>query len=109
MARYRVVHQISGETWEVEASDAENARQIIGWPLGICKIQLLEQEPFTDLEPPKVAKQIIPPHPGNSHICPECAITMIENTGRGEFWWQCPACDLLYHEWENSYFKSDQI
>ena len=32
MPRYRVIHRETGETWEVEASFAEDARQVVGWP-----------------------------------------------------------------------------
>jgi hypothetical protein len=109
MARYHIIHQISGETWEVNAASVEEARQIIGWPNKICKIKQLQPGEFANIEPPKLAKQITPPQPGNSHICPECAITMVENTKRGEFWWQCPTCDLFYHEWENLYYQADQV
>ncbi len=53
MPRFRVIHRQAGETWEVEASYAENARQVIGWPLGICSIQLMLKAPFEEIEPPK--------------------------------------------------------
>jgi hypothetical protein len=109
MPRYRVVHQQTGETWEVESSNANDAREIIGWSSGDCKIHLVRQGPFAEIEAPKVAKQIVPPKPGSSHICPDCTITMIENFDKGELWWQCPACDMLYHEWENQYFRADQV
>jgi ribosomal protein L37AE/L43A len=109
MPRYRVVHQQTGETWEVESTNADKPREIIGWPAGDCKVKLVRQGPFAEIEPPKVAKQITPPKPGSSHICPDCTITMVENFDRGELWWQCPACDLLYHEWENQYYRADQL
>jgi hypothetical protein len=109
MSRYRVVHQQTGETWEVEAALPEDARQIVGWPEDVCRIQRLNRGPFTEIEPPKVAKQITLPKPGSSPICPDCHITMVEKKKSGDFWWQCPGCDLLYHEWENQYFRADQI
>jgi len=109
MPRYRVVHQQTSETWEVESSNADDAREIIGWPPGDCKIQRILKGPFAEIEAPKVAKQIAPPKPGSSHICPDCTITMVENFDKGELWWQCPACDMLYHEWENQYFRADQV
>jgi hypothetical protein len=109
MARYRVIHRQTGETWEVEASFAEVARQIIGWPDSVCKVYLMKEGPYAEILPPKVAKQIRSPKPGSSHICPDCKVSMIEDSGQGELWWQCPSCDLLYHEWENRYYYSDEI
>ena len=108
MPRFRVVHQETGEAWEVEASFAEDARQVVGWPMGVCKVTLWEG-PFAEIIPPKIAKQVAPPKAGSSHICPDCCVSMLEVTGRGEFWWQCPNCDLLYQEWENRYYKGDDL
>ncbi|HBY06388.1 MAG TPA: hypothetical protein DEH22_00825 [Chloroflexi bacterium] len=107
MARYRVVHLRTGETWEVETSLAGEARRVVGWPSELCRVSLKHRGPFADIEPPQIARQIVPPKPGSSHICPDCHITMIENNEKGDFWWQCPSCDLLYHEWENLYYRDD--
>ena len=109
MARYRVVHQQTGETWEVESVSAEDARQIVGWPIGVCKVILLLEGPFAEIIPPKIAAQVTPPNPGSSHICPDCKVSLLEAVGQGEFWWQCPACDLLYQEWENRYYTTDEL
>jgi len=79
MPRYRVVHRQTGETWEVEASHPEDARQVVGWPVGVCTVS------------------------------PDCKVSMIETIGQGEFWWQCPSCDLFYQEWENRYYKADEL
>ena len=109
MPRYRVIHQLTGETWEVEAALPDEARQVVGWPEQVCWIRRRDRGPFAEIIPPKVARQITPPKPGSSPICPDCAITMVEKTKTGDFWWQCPGCDLLYHEWENQYFRADQV
>jgi len=109
MPRYRVIHQQTGETWEVEASFAEDARQVVGWPVGICSIQLMLEGPFAEIDPPRIAKQISPPYPGSSHICPECQVSMLEASWQGDFWWQCPSCDLLYQEWENRFYQADDL
>jgi hypothetical protein len=34
---------------------------------------------------------------------------MLEAQGQGELWWQCPSCDLLYQEWENQYYRADEL
>jgi hypothetical protein len=109
MPRYRVIHRHTGETWEVEASFAEDARQVVGWPMGVCKVFLLREGPFAEIVPPQIAKQISPPNPGSSHICPDCKVSMLEATHQGEFWWQCPSCDLLYQEWENRFYQPDEL
>ncbi len=109
MPRFRVVHRQTGEIWEVEASYADDARQVVGWSMGDCSIQLMLEGPFEEIEPPKIAKQVAPPNPGSSHICPECKVSMLEDAGQGEFWWQCPSCDLLYQEWENRFYRADDL
>ena len=109
MPHFRVVHRDTGETWEVEASDAEIAREIVGWPQGVCDVSLFLEGPFVKFESPNIAKQISPPKPGSSLICPDCKVSLIEAKIQGDFWWQCPACDLLYHEWENRFFRADEI
>ena len=109
MPRYRVIHRYTGETWEVEASFAEDARQVVGWPMGVCKITLLREGPFEEIVPPKIAKQISPPNPGSSPICPDCKVSMLEATHQGELWWQCSSCDLLYQEWENRFYRTDEL
>jgi len=109
MPRYRVIHQHTGETWEVETSTAEKACQVVGWSLGICKGTRLKEGPFAAIIPPKIATQIAPPNPGSSHICPDCKVSLLESEAQGEFWWQCPSCDLLYQEWENRFYRSDEL
>jgi hypothetical protein len=109
MPRYRVIHHQTGETWEVEASFAEDARQVVGWQAGVCEVTLLQQGPFAEIEPPQIAKQVKPPNPQSSHVCPDCKVSLLEAEGQGEFWWQCPSCDLLYQEWENRYYKADEL
>jgi rubredoxin len=109
MARFLVVHQLTGERWEVEAVSAEGAREVVGWPVGDCSVAELLEGPFAEIIPPQIAKQVSLPKPGSSHICPECEVSMIEFVGAGEFWWQCPSCDLLYQEWENRFYKSDEL
>jgi hypothetical protein len=109
MPRFRVVHRDTGETWEVEASGADLAREIVGWPKDVCEAILLLKGPFASIEPPNIAKQISPPAPGSSHICPECKVSLIEASVQGEFWWQCPSCDLLYQEWDNRYYRADEL
>ena len=108
MPRYRVIHKMSGETWEVEADFSEDARTIVGWSVGLCQIILLREGPFAEIKPPKVAVQISPPKPGSAHICPDCKVTLLEKDGQ-EFWWMCPSCDLVYHEWENQFFREDDL
>ena len=109
MPRYQVVHRQTGETWEVEASYAEDARQVVGWPMDVCIVMIRHEGPFAEIIPPQIAKQVALPKPGSSHICPDCKVSMIEAAGSGEFWWQCPSCDLLYQEWENRFYKSDEL
>ena len=109
MPRYRVIHRQTGETWEVEASSAEDALQVIGWPTADCSVSLLIEGPFVEIKPPKIATQVAPPNPGSSHICPDCQVSLLEASDRGEFWWQCPSCDLLYQEWENRFYRNDEL
>ena len=109
MTRFLVVHQTTGETWEVEALSAEAARDVVGWPVNDCSVVELNEGPITEIVPPQIAKQVSLPKPGSSHICPECDVSMIEYVEAGEFWWQCPSCDLLYQEWENRFFKLDEL
>lgn len=109
MPRYRVIHNQTGETWEVEASKPADACTVIGWPMGVCRVMLKLEGPFAEITPPKIAKQITPPNPGSSHICPECQVSLLEADGQGEFWWQCPSCDLLYQEWENRYYRQGDL
>jgi hypothetical protein len=109
MARFQVVHQVTGETWEVETASIEDARMVVGWPVDICSVIELIEGPFAKITPPQIAKQVLLPKPGSSHICPECEVSMVESDGEGEFWWRCPSCDLLYQEWENRYYKSDEL
>jgi len=108
MPRFRVIHRFSGETWEVEATCAENARQSVGWSVDVCRILMLVRPPYAEIIPPKVAIQITPPVSGSYQICPVCFVTMIERTDY-EFWWQCPSCDRLYHEWENKFYEAGEI
>jgi hypothetical protein len=105
MPRFRVIHKISGEEWEVEATCLEDARKAVGWPMGVCRILMIRRGPFAEILPPKVAVQLSPPHPGSVHVCPDCNVTMIEKDSQ-DFWWQCPSCDQLYHEWENKFYKN---
>ena len=109
MARFLVVHLMTGEMWEVEAVTAEGAREVVGWPVDDCSVAELIEGPFAEIIPPQIAKQVSLPKLGSSHICPECEVSMIEFVGAGEFWWQCPSCDLLYQEWENRFYKSDEL
>jgi len=109
MPRFRVEHLQSGEKWEVEISTSEEALEIVGWPAEVCRVYQLHEGPFADIEPPQIAKQISPPKPGRSHICPDCQVSMLEAKGQGELWWQCPSCDLLYQEWENQYYRADEL
>jgi len=108
MPRFRVIHRFSGETWEVETSCPEDARRVLGWSEEISRVLRLRRGPFADINPPKVAVQLIPPNPGSVHICPVCNVTMLEKTDQ-EFWWQCPSCDRLYHEWENMLYEAGEI
>ena len=108
MSRYRVIHKISGEVWEVDAPFADDARRMVGWPMGICRILLLRIGPFAELIPPKVAVQLTPPKTGSAQICPDCHVTMVEKSGQ-EFWWECPSCDMIYHEWDNQSFSKDEL
>jgi hypothetical protein len=93
MPRFRVIHKISGEEWEVEATCLEDARKAVGWPMGVCRILMIRRGPFAEILPPKVAVQLSPPHPGSEK-------------DSQDFWWQCPSCDQLYHEWENKFYKN---
>jgi hypothetical protein len=108
MARFRVIHQASCEEWEVEAENGEKARRVVGWPESLCRVLELRRGPYAAIVPPKVAAQIYPPIPGSTQVCPDCNITMMEEPGR-DFWWRCPSCDLLYHEWDNKIFRAGEI
>lgn len=108
MARFRVVHKTSGETWEVETGFSEDACQVVGWKVDDCRVSLLPEGPFVEIVPPKVAVQVIPPKLGFLPICPDCNVTMIEKDSQ-EFWWICPSCDLIYHELENQFFKEQDL
>jgi len=83
MPRYQVVHQAAGETWEVDAPIADDARDVVGWPKGVCSIQLMIDGPFVNFQPPKVAVQIKSPTPGLTPVCPECNMTMLDKIGDG--------------------------
>lgn len=108
MSRFRVIHSVSEEEWEVEADNEAGARCTIGWPENLCRVYLLRRGPYTVISSPKVAVQVLPPLPGKFHICPDCNVTMIEKTGE-DFWWKCPSCDLVYHELDNKTFRSNDI
>jgi hypothetical protein len=108
MPRFRVRHNSSCEEWEVEAPDQDVARQVVGWPGEVCQIFMLGRGPFAEIKPPKVAVQVSPPLEGSVHVCPDCIVTMVEKTGE-DFWWQCPACDQLYHEWDNAIYRSGDV
>lgn len=107
MPRYQIVHRDTGETWEVEAPSAEQARLVIGWELGTCRIYLTRQDSDINLEPPKVAAQINPPTPGTGYICPVCHVTL--NRSENWLWWHCPSCDLLYHSEEKRFYHQDEL
>ena len=108
MVRFRVVHNTSGETWEVETGFPENACQVVGWNADDCHVVLLPEGPFAEITPPKVAVQLIPPQPGTIPICPDCNVTMIGKDHQ-ELWWMCPSCDLTYHEWDNQFFQGEDL
>ena len=108
MPRYRVTHKISGETWEVEMPFSDDARRVVGWPVTDCWIVLMREGSYAEMPPPKVAVQIKPPEVGRAHICPDCNVTMMDKHDQ-EFLWQCPSCDLFYHEWENQFYKPDEL
>ncbi len=108
MPRYRIIHRFTEEEWEVEAPFADDARRIVGWPIPVCKILMLRRGPFVEMAPPKVAVQVRPPKGGSVPICPDCNVSMNENLEQ-EFWWQCPSCGLLYHEWDNIHFRSEEL
>jgi len=108
MPRFRVIHTSSGEEWEVEADNVEDAREVVGWPKEVCRVLMLRRGPFIEILPPKVAVQLIPPSLGSVHICLECKVTMLELVEK-EFWWQCPSCDQLYHEWENKFYPNGEV
>jgi hypothetical protein len=106
--RFRVIHRYSNETWEVEANCIEDANKVVGWPFDVCRILRIIRGPIAEITPPKVAVQILPPKPGSIHICSYCNFTMVEVKDQ-DFWWQCPSCDRLYHEWENKFYEDGEI
>lgn len=108
MSRFRVIHTYSCEEWEVEAENNQVARKVIGWPAEVCQVYLLRRGPYAKISPPQVAVQLSPPVCGRYQICPDCNVTLVEKVGE-DFWWQCPSCDLVYHEWENKIFRSNDI
>jgi hypothetical protein len=108
MPRFRVTHNSSGETWEVDTEFSDDARQVVGWKLVDCRVFLLRDGPFSEIVPPKVAVQVAPPKPGTVPICPDCNATMLEKDGQ-EFWWTCSSCDLVYHEWDNQFFQAGDL
>ena len=108
LARYRVVHLDTGETWEVEAPFADDARRVVGWRIGACQITLVREAPLAEIEYPKIAIQLSPPKAGHGHICPVCNVTLVEKPA-SEYWWHCPSCDLLYHEWEKQFYRDGEI
>jgi hypothetical protein len=108
MPRYQVTHKASRETWEVEAGFSEDALRAVGWNLEECQILLLREGQFAQIVPPKVAVQVIPPKTGSVPICPDCNVTLTRQDGQ-DFWWMCPACDLVYHELENQFFSAGDL
>ena len=107
MPRYRVVHRDTGEIWEVEAQSGDDARRVIGWELGTCRVILLSTGPYTVIDAPKVAAQITPPIPGTGYICRDCNVTLSRSENR--LWWFCPSCELLYHSEEKQYYSEDEL
>ena len=108
LPRYRVIHRETGETWEVEAPFADDARRVVGWNVGTCRVILAPDETDIEFEDSRVATQVDPPVLGKSIVCPECNITMTPKPDQ-ELWWQCPACDLQYYEWENRFYRDDEL
>ncbi|MBN1669379.1 MAG: hypothetical protein JW862_19980 [Anaerolineales bacterium] len=108
MARYRVEHKRTKEVWEVEADYAEAARLAIGWRLGDCLVYAWQQPPFAELQPPRVAVQVVPPEPGADQICPECNATMYQDREQ-PVWQRCPACELIYHTLEHRYLREEEL
>jgi hypothetical protein len=107
MPRYRVVHRDSGEIWEVLADSSDDARRLIGWELGTCRVMLLTEPPFATIEAPKVAVQIRPPIPGTAYICRDCNVTLSRSENR--LWWFCPSCELLFHSEEKRYYRENDL
>lgn len=107
MAHYRVVHRDTGEIWEVESDSADDARRLIGWAIGTCRVILLVSGPYATIAPPKVAVQIRPPIPGTGYICPDCNVTLSRAENR--LWWFCPSCELLYHSEENRFYRENEL
>lgn len=107
MPRYRVVHRDSGEIWEVDAAFADDGRRLIGWELGTCRVMLLSEGPFANIEPPRVAVQITPPIPGTAYICRDCNVTLSRSENR--LWWFCPSCELLFHSVERQFYREDEL
>ncbi len=107
MSRYRVIHRDTGEIWEVEAPSADDARRVVGWALGTCRVILLPKGPYVSIQPPRVAVQVTPPIPGTGYICPDCRVTLARN--ENPTWWHCPSCELLYHAGEERYYREDEL
>jgi len=80
------------EEWEVEASTSEDAPNVLGWPVDVCRTILLQRGHFAVIHSPKDAVHLFPPIPGWVPICPVCNVTMIEKEGQG-FWGMCNSCD----------------
>ncbi len=52
MPRYRVIHRVTGEAYEVEAPFAQDACGRLGWMIGDCHVRVLREGPFTGPERP---------------------------------------------------------
>ena len=108
MPRYHVIHQLTSETWQVEAAFADDARRTVGWNVGSCRVVLAPEDEWIEFKNGRVAAQVIPPAVGKGIICPDCNITMTEKSDQ-ECWWRCPACDLMYYELENRFYCEDDL
>ena len=108
MPRFRVIHKISKETWEVDSSSIEEASKVVGWPNDVCRILGLMRGPYAEIIPPRIAVQVTPPNRGSCVICPYCNFTMVEVKEK-DFWWRCSSCDRLYHEWDNEFYDDMEI
>jgi hypothetical protein len=45
MARFRIIHHLSKEEWEVEAETPIEAREVVGWTEDICRVFFLQRGP----------------------------------------------------------------